>query len=234
MPVFRGYGVCGCGGYGWRKAAYLNMSDPTQTCPPVWELISTPKRSCARPSSASWQSCYSTIFPTQGIQYSQVCGRTIGYQIGEPVAFAGRRSGTLDGSYVDGVSLTYGSPRQHIWTFANALDEYPHLYDSKCQCAEVNEQRTIPIPSFIGNDYFCETGVPPGQEYRSSVFYADDPLWDGQGCGPLSTCCTFNDPPWFCKQLPQSTSADLEVRLCSLGPAAVENIPIELIEIYIN
>ena len=30
---------CDCGGPGWRRAAYLNMSDPTQTCPPAWELI---------------------------------------------------------------------------------------------------------------------------------------------------------------------------------------------------
>ena len=42
-----GYGACGCGGPGWRRAAYLNMSDPTQTCLPAWELITTPKRSCA-------------------------------------------------------------------------------------------------------------------------------------------------------------------------------------------
>ena len=132
------------------------------------------------------------------------------------------------------MSLTYGSPRQHIWTFANALDEYPHLYNSKCPCTNVTEWRTIYIPSFIGNDFVYETGVPTGQAYRRSVFYADDPLWDGQGCGPSSTCCTFNNPPWFCKQLPQSTNADLEVRLCSLGPASHENAPIELIEIYIN
>jgi hypothetical protein len=32
---------------------------------------------------------------------------------------------TLTRRYVDGVSLIYGSPRQHIWTFANELDEYP-------------------------------------------------------------------------------------------------------------
>ena len=38
---------CGCGGPGWRRAAYLNMSDPMQTCPPAWELITTPRRSCA-------------------------------------------------------------------------------------------------------------------------------------------------------------------------------------------
>ena len=48
---------CICGGPGWRRAAYLNMSDPTQTCPPAWELITTPRRSCARPSSAGYNSC---------------------------------------------------------------------------------------------------------------------------------------------------------------------------------
>ena len=61
-----GYGACGCGGRGWRRAAYLNMSDPTQTCPPAWELITTPRRSCARLSNASSRSCYSAMFPTQG------------------------------------------------------------------------------------------------------------------------------------------------------------------------
>jgi hypothetical protein len=77
--------------------------------------------------------------------------------------------------------------------------------------------------------------VPPGQRFGEyTSFYADDPLWDGQGCGPNSTCCTFNNPPWFCKQLPQSTNADLEVRLCSRNSARHENTPIELIEIYIK
>ena len=65
-------------------------------------------------------------------------------------------------------------------------------------------------------------------------YYADDPPWDGQGCGPTSTCCTFNNPPWFCKQLPQSTNVDLEVRLCSLQDASLENTPIELVEIYVK
>ena len=106
--------ACGCGGPGWRRAAYLNMSDPTQTCPPAWELITTPKRSCARPSNATHRSYYSAMFPTQGIQYSQVCGRIIGYQVSEPQAFVLENIGqpqTIDGPYyVDGLSLTYGNP----------------------------------------------------------------------------------------------------------------------------
>ena len=228
----RGYGACGCGGPAWRRAAYLNMSDPTQTCPPAWELITTPRRSCTRPSVADFHTCYSAMLPTQGIQYSQVCGRMIGYQFGDPEAFlAGNTNDpqTINGSYVDGVSLTYGNPRQHIWTFADAIDERGGI--ATCPCTNINSQTTINIPSFIGNDYFCETGVPSGQTW-SSIFYADDPLWDGQGCGPTSTCCTFNNPPWFCKQLPHSTNADLEIRLCSYSAAFFENTPIELIELY--
>ena len=232
-----GYGACGCGGTGWRRAAYLNMSDPTQTCPQAWELISTPRRSCARPSDAGFRTCYSAMFPIQGIQYSQICGRIIGYQVGEPQAFVLENINqpqSIDGPYVDGVSLTYGSPQQHIWTFANALDEVgANANTSRCSCTDSSRPNTT--PSFVGNDYFCETGVPPGQSWNYT-FYADDPLWDGQGCGPTSTCCTFNNPPWFCKQLPpsQSTDADLEVRLCSLGSAIYENTPVELIEIYVK
>ena len=37
LPVLKAgleNGACDCGGPGWRRVAYLNMSDPTQTCPP--------------------------------------------------------------------------------------------------------------------------------------------------------------------------------------------------------
>ena len=195
--LFPNHGACSCGGYGWRRAAYLNMSDPTQTCPPDWELITTPRRSCVRPSNAGRRTCYSATFPTQGIQYSQVCGRIIGYQVGQPEAFILENLGlpqTIDGPYVDGISLTYGNPRQHIWTFAAALDETTNPA-SKCTCTNPSQPNSA--PSFVGNDYFCETGVPTGQLYDTTTFHADDPLWDGGGCGSNSTCCTFNNPPWF-------------------------------------
>ena len=235
LPALRagpGYGACGCGGPGWRRAAYLNMSDPTQTCPPAWELITTPRRSCARRSNATSRSCYSAVFPTRDYPYSQVCGRIIGYQFGLTQAFVLENinpSQPIDGPYVAGVSLTYGDPRQHIWTFANAIDEVT-ISPSRCPCIISFPPYTV--PSFIGNDYFCETGVPPGQRH-AITFYPDDPLWDGQGCSPTSTCeCTLNNPPWLCKQLPQSTNADLEVRLCAVNLVSIENTLVQLIEIY--
>ena len=188
---------CGCGGPGWRRVAYLNMSDTTQTCPGNWSLITTPKRSCARPSDAGDRTCYSAFF--QSSSYSQVCGRIIGYQVGQPQAFVLENRGSqqpIGGPYVDGVSLTYGNPRQHIWTFAVPIQEDYSAQAALCPC---NGNSAVHTPSYVGNDYFCETGVPTGENFIDGHFFAGDPLWDGQGCGPTSTCCTFNNPPWFCK-----------------------------------
>ena len=221
-----------------KKTAYPNMTDLTQTCPPAWELITTPRRSCGRPSDAGRLSCHSATFPTQGTKYSQVCGRIIGYQVGHPQAFHlenRNRPQSINGAYVDRVNLTFGNPRQHIWTFTASLDETgTYDTDGRCSCTNPSYYTNIASP-FVGSSYsyFCKTGMPSGQRWGYTS-YPDDPLWDGQGCGPTSTCCTFNNPPWFCKQLLQSTIADLEVRLCSFDPVRFENTPIELIEIYVK
>ena len=88
----------------------------------------------------------------------------------------------------------------------------------------------------MGNNYFCESGYP-NLEYNYTLF-ANDPLWDGQGCGAAS-CCELSyppgaTPPWFCKQLPQTTTEDVEVRICGNQGIANEDTPVELIEIYVN
>ena len=57
--------------------------------------------------NAGGRICYSAIYPTQGIQYSQVCGRIIGYQVGEPEAFFGSRRSTINERYVDELIESY-------------------------------------------------------------------------------------------------------------------------------
>ena len=244
--------VGGCGGPGWRRVAYLNMSDTTQTCPQNWSFTDYPKRSCMMTSNgycgyycySSWQcysynycGCRSAFFSTHfDVPYSQVCGRIIGYQYGLTSAFVDVNSGvnvTIDDQYVFGVSLTHGNPRQHIWTFAAALYEGGTFEGGTldgCQCTDTNFKDTIITPSFVVDDYLCETGVY-SYDLPRCRFYAYDQLWDGQGCGLTSTCCTYNNPPWFCKQLPQSTSDDLEIRLCG---CEYGHTPLELIEIYVH
>ena len=220
---------CGCDGPStWTRVAFLNMSDPDQVCPNSWNTISSPVRTCGRGLTLS-KGCSSVSYSTFGITYSRVCGRILAYHHGIPEAFNEIR---IEQPYLDGVSLTHGSvgSRQHIWSFVDAAGETGFPSTVICACSNINDNWPHST-SFIGNDYFCDTGNHGGPP-SSPQFLSDDPLWDGQGCGPYSTCCQFNNPPWFCKTLPQSTTDDLEVRICK--DFSDEDSPIQLLELYIQ
>ena len=234
---YRGRPPCSCGGPGeWTRIAFLNMTDLTQQCPTNWRLITSPVRACGR--STTRATCDSTTFMSNGHSYSRVCGRIIGYQEATTDAFDPSNSANpgLEGAYIDGLSLTHGAAgsRQHIWSFASALYEADPNYRTTwtCPCTNSNINWPHRIPSFIGNNYFCDTGNPgPGFSY--SVVYSDDPLWDGQGCGPTSTCCEFNNPPWFCTTLPRPTNDDIELRICSNQARSNEDTLVSLIDLHI-
>ena len=118
---------CPCHSPGkWTRIAYLNMNDPSQQCPPNWNLTDTPVRGCSRLYTLNG-SCDSTFFPSGGRFYSRVCGRLNAYQKGNP---NGVYDTNIDDTYVDGVSLTHGpeGSRQHIWTFAVAASEGCDFY----------------------------------------------------------------------------------------------------------
>ena len=219
---------------GWRRVAFINMTDTSYNCPTGLSLTSYSKRTCGR-SHTTDGGCSSTTFSVGGLPYSRVCGRIRAYQFGVVDAFV--RGGTqgINSFYVDGVSLTHGAAgrRQHIWTFAAGLTEVNntnYLY-IKCPCdISRNYDR---VPAFVGNDYFCESGVHSPWTYKFT-FYPNDVLWDGQNCTSTSTCCQLNNPPWFTKNLPTATTDDIELRLCTHQGPTLEDIPIELIELYIQ
>ena len=221
---------------GWVRVANIDMTDPNQQCPPGFNLR-TDVRSCD--ISDTRRGCTPITFPSHSIEYRQVCGRIRAYQYYWTHAFLAylfSSSFTIEDRYVTGMSLTHGRhPRQHIWTFASALTEY-YSNNHVCPCTRTDQSYTGTVPPFVGGDYFCDTAVSDTavnatQRIPSRRLYADDPLWDGQGCGPTSTCCSFNRPPWFCKQLPQPTTDDLELRVCGKVSAKT---PFDQIEIYIQ
>ena len=217
---------------GWMRVAELDMTDTTTQCPDSLELRTSPLRTC-RIRNSGTAICSSDMFSVDGVPYSKVCGRIRAYQVGTTNAFA-VRSMNIDSYYVDGVSITHGSsPRQHIWTFASALNEDEQYPDSKCPCTNtIISDMVPPPPQFVGNDYFCDTAIDTG--IPGGVFYNDDPLWDGAGCGPQSTCCSFNSPLWFYKQLPQTTTDDIEMRVCRDQERANEDIAVEIVELYVQ
>ena len=192
-----------------------------------------PRRLCGSNNSVSG-GCSSAVLPVEGVQYSRVCGKIIGYQQKTPNAFEpyiDNGQTTIDSYYVDGISLTHGSsPRQHIWTFAAALHEDNSYRDYVCPCTNTRNNPPPAVPPFVADDYFCDTGSENPYQH---IFYGDDPLWDGEGCGPYNTCCSWNNPPWFMKEISPTTD-DIEMRLCSNDGFSSEDTPFETLEIYVQ
>ena len=215
---------------GWMRVAKLDMTNSSTQCPSgLRQRTDSNIRTCTR--NSSFRGCSSVTLYTSKIHYSRVCGKIKAYQFGTTDAF-GTGTNNIDTHYVDGVGLTHGSPRQHIWTFAAAQDETTSSPRYNCPCTNINTANSAtPSPSFVGNDYFCDTGSSSRYAY---IFYSDDPLWDGAGCGLLNTCCSFNNPPWFYKQLPQPTTDDIEMRVCRSDNVNQEDISIEAFDIYIR
>ena len=223
-----------CGGTGgWRRAVYLDMTDSSTACPSGWQLTGYSKRTCGR-ASGGQNACDSVTFPVSGGQYSSVCGRIKAYQWGATHAFLNYHLGTrttINGAYVDGVVVTHGSPQQHIWTFAAGVSEDNPNRDWVCPC---DADHTIRIPPFVGNDYFCESGLHEPWASRHRTLHSNDTLWDGENCLSSSTCCSLHNPPYFVKQLPTPTADDIEARICLYYTSYSANIAVELIELYVQ
>ena len=224
---------------GWMRVGYLNMSEPNASCPPGLTLRQFNNIDHGVCGLSNYLTLGSTFFSSQGNNYNEVCGQIRGYQYASPDGFpplyGSNASPNISNcnTYVDGVTITYGSnPRKHIWTYAcGASESYPYV-NSLCPCNNGSTGKTI--PDFVGNDSYCESGLPAGQKWQY-VLYASDPLWDGQQCnGNEGPCCTNPKMPWFIKSLNETTTEDIELRVCGNQGRNDEDTPLDIIELYIR
>ena len=214
---------------GWMRVAYIDMTDPGNTCPEnlTYTVINS-TRMCTRTHSGRY-GC-SVTFPTHGVPYTKVCGRARGYQYFGTVAFLRYHNGqtSLKDSYVSGLSVTSGIPQNHIWTFAAGLSKDHNYPDYNCPCTVYPGYSA---PPFVGEQYFCESGNTG--PFERNQWYLDDPLWDSQGCASGSTCCDRGGP-WFTTTLGQEVSDDIEVRMCLYHVRRTqENIGVDQLELFI-
>ena len=117
---------------------------------------------------------------------------------------------SLDGAYINGVSVTHGSPRQHIWSFVNGLNEVAGHNAHNCPCVAESTMEQY-IPSFVGQNYFCETGVTRSKYIMDIMFSGRTviPCGTVRGVAPLAPAVpsthhcgsVYNCPP------PQPTSS---------------------------
>ena len=175
-----------CGGNkgGWMKIADIN-TNRGDTCPSGWTRY---KSYCTGGSTCG---CYSTHFSTNSTRYTKVCGKAVGYQkegmnVFYPYAYSHGKSNnykpittsrSLDGVYVDGISITTGSPRKHVCTYAVGLSDDYNYPNVNCPC---DKYPGPDPPPYVGYHYYCESGNA-GTFDRFELY--KDPLWDGAGCG---------------------------------------------------
>ena len=224
-----------CGEGAWELVVDHDYSNPTaDDCPDGWEQFTdlvTNRRFCARASDDFSQTmCDSAFFilAEDDCPYSKVCGKIVGYGDGMNNAFS-VASTDIDTFYVNGLSVTHGSPRQHVWTLAIGVYERGDLAGAGvpdvCPCHPAVDSMA---PPFVGNDYFCESGsddVPADLEH-----HLDDPLWDGRQC--FEDCC-IGSP--FVKTLANGPTTDpLEIRICNVADENSGNILVEKIKIYVQ
>ena len=168
-------------------------------------------------------SCDSVYFSTGGYEYTEVCGRITGYQYASPDGLAVDVTG-IDTAYVDGLSITHGSPRQHIWTL------YGAWRPNRCCPGDS-------VTSFVGTNYFCDTGNPTNRAWQNTWF-TEHPLWDGiAGCtyNMCTGCCAPHSGPWFHSVISATPTADdIEIRICGEESSLNENTPVELVEMYVR
>ena len=223
--------LCGSGG-GWTRIGYLDMTQPTHSCPSSLTLYEEDgHRVCRR--SSNTPSCNSIILQNNGISYSQICGKVTAYQYRAPDAVLSRvQTNNISSFYLDGISITRGSPRQHVWSLMVGLFEnsVPGYDWANCPCATGSPQS---VQSFIGNNYYCESGNPTNT-YENTLLY-NDVLWDGQSCGSNEgSCCSAPGQPWFHRDYGTNTTDYVELRVCGDEGWRDEDTMLSKYEIYIK
>ena len=228
-------GHTSCGEGVWMRIGYFDMGGNLAECPEPLERFAVNGRwYCRRTVTGG---CTSVHFSALGKDYTAVCGMVEGYQYGSTDGFDhSTASRTPDDLYADGISITHGSsPRRHLWTYAVGLNANPDRYPPlQCPCTVLGTSRTL--PTFLGNDYYCDSGNPSRNTFNNAHLYPDR-LWDNSGpsCVSGSTCCDNPDQPWFKKKLTQSANEDMEMRWCAdQSPLTDEAIATTRVELYIR
>ena len=212
-----------CGVRGVMRIAYLDTS-VSDTCPTnLTKYEVNGKTMCGRHSSTlSTQPCDSVYYPSEGVEYSHICGRAVGYAYatrGWTCAFA-----FYSTKYATGVTITRGpsDSRTHVWTYASGW-QYAQSNGCNCPCAPGGTAS----PSFVGNNYFCESAT---KYTPQNQWYTNYTMWQGN-CYEGSNCCPDDGRPWFNVALDSPTNQDIEVRWCG-SPRDNDNTGLELLEIF--
>ena len=221
-----------CGGItgGWMRIANIDTSySQGDDCPSGWSKITQPRPLCRGSGDAA--GCYSAYFSNNKAEYNSICGKLRGYQNHTHSGFLANfaSSHTIDAPYLDGVSITVGNPRKHVWSYAVGNSKLFNYRGINCPCAKHPGANP---PVFVGDHYYCESGS--NDTTWSRGFYGSDPLWDGHGCPAGSDCCSKLGAPWFHRHFTGPEKGAVEVRICRDEVYSNEATLLEQVHLYVQ
>ena len=199
----------------WRRIAYLNINENPEACSDEFEVISdNPNPPLCRRMDTS-AGCSSMVYPSNGMSYSQVCGAVRVHPARTPDGFMPRNGQSVNENYVDGVSLTYGtsSNRNHIWTYTAAVT----IGGGNRECGNCNEKPRSTATNFTCTTAYCD---------NANTCFIPDTLW-----GSEAQQCFGNET--FYRQLSESTTDNIEMRVCRDQGRGDEDILISFVELFV-
>ena len=189
---------CGVHGSSWRQIVHIDMtaSDRKAQCPYTLCTEFGERIGCYK------SGCSALQFNITG-DYTHVCGRVSGYQLGNTTGFkfVGQiEVDTINTStpYADGVLITSNNYQEHLWAYvADTTKE-------RCPCG--GGANLVPDP--ISDWYHCNV------EKRTEIGW-DNPLWDKCDTAKYNECCEGRKMHgWFYRNITQPINS-IEVRWCT-------------------
>ena len=205
---------CGTYSSSWREIAYIDttvISTANDQCQQYGLRPVNRDRNqvaCGKPLESG---CFNHTIGING-KYSHVCGRVRGYKLKQVLGFKPEVDHDgINSHYADGVLITRGNPRQHLWTYAAGT--------SGCPC--INPGARPPYtPRVTGANYACE----------STRTDWDQPLWDRPKHTVADDNCKSHVNGWFYQNV-EETEESIEVRWC--GPEK-DDIVTDKLQIWVQ
>ncbi|MFN0250021.1 MAG: hypothetical protein ACKV2T_24270 [Kofleriaceae bacterium] len=211
-------------GGGWTNA--LDFDGARAPCPAPWLADPTDLRICITPGG---QSSSSLFVPSPIGAYSEVMTSALAYQRSNTDAFD-PAAPMIDETYLDGLSITSGIPRQHIASYASGYSEQVGCGGpiDRCNCPCLGGPAP---PAFVQpGSYRCEAGARSG--VGDDVLVRPEPLFDGYEMAIGCETEARGEP--ILSTLATPTMADIEARLLRDEPDQGEGLAIYRLEIWVR
>ena len=216
---------------GWMRLADLDTSGGYYR-PSGWNNITSHVAACI--SGIGDSGCHSAYFSTFNMPLSRVCGMIVGYQKGSADGFTafGFPIRSINHPYVDGISITYGNPRKHMWTYGIGHTDSDSVNGEQYNRPCSHIPGPLP-PIFVHDNYYCESGRLVTPDDAVSDVFINDPLWDGKSCSNDNGCCSEPSLSWFYHRFPLTTNEDIETRICHDAASHLEDVLVIELQLYV-